>query len=653
MQPGGSNVNIHTSLTGQAQTIAGLNATSAAVARLRAQIVAAGEDTKFATLRQQGYNQAWFTVRRLVYASTLAIGAAGVGVVAFGLKFNSTMQQNMVAFTHFLGSTQAATAYLDKLYDLAAKTPFEFEDLTAATKKLIAFGYSGDQAYRTMVDIGDAAAGLGVSKEGIDRMTLAFGQMRTNGRILGGELRQLSEVGINARKYLQQAFNLTPDQMANIGRLHIPAEQGIEAILRGMENEFGGFAEKQANTFQGMLSTIHDYAQKLFGTITKPLFDKLSTDYLPRMVTLTKDLAAAFESGGWTGMAQLIANTTGHSEAFMQVWGRIVSISKSLSIIWRQELWPAIVNAAKALAPLLLLLWPLSWALKFMADHTTTFKIALSILLIYLIWTRVYLVLSGKALHFYATMGWRALVMLKLGLIPQLQRLIFYLFASDRAANGQFQRMGRLRWAYNNWRTVLVSARTAMLRYAVAVLVAGRAMALFLLTNPIGWAILIITTLAILYMKWDWFHDKVNTIFFWIKDHWKLLAAIFLGPLFLVGYVMVRFWDTIWDKIQWIWDKAKAVWDWVKGKLGWLFPDEQTATSFHAAPGLRGTSAMGIGSGGQVPRIGNTKVNAVDTSTLKNNFSPEYVQVGTKIQLDRKEIAEAVSTHKLYKDATR
>lgn len=679
IQPGSANVNIHTSVSNQAQTIAGLNAVGAAMGRLRLQMLKAGEATHLQTVRTQGYNQAWFTVRRLAYASTLAIGAATVGVIKFGLEFNSSMQQNMVAFTHFLGSTQLATAYLDKLYDLAARTPFEFQDLTMATKKLIAFGYTADQAYRTMVDIGDAAAGLGISKEGIDRMTLAFGQMKTNGRILGGELRQLSEVGINARKYLQQAFNLTPDQMANIGRLHIPAEQGIEAILRGMEGEFNGFAEKQAGTFQGMLSTIHDYAQKLFGTITKPLFDRLSSHYLPKMITLSKDLASAFEEGGWTAMARVVSENVGGGAKLMLIWGRIVSISKSLSIIISKELWPAFKDVMWLLTPLIALLWPVSWALQVMASHTTTFRIALTILLGYLVLTRIYLMLGGKAMQFYYAQMWRILVLLKVGLIPQIQRWVAWSLASARAQNGQFlagyrnngmiARLSRtiiyavkaqVAWLRITWANtagqsfltrVLIVGRAALLRYAMMMLVAARASAVFLLTNPIGWAILIITTLVILYYKWGWFHDKVNSIFFWIKNHWPLLVAIMLGPLTLIGYGIYKFWDKIWERIQWIWNKAKGLWEWIVGKFEWLpgvGPEGATApTNFAAPPGLRATSAMGA------PTINRQKANQFDSAKTGAAQSEKTTQVDTKLYVDRKVFAEAVTTHKLYKDATR
>ena len=187
--------------------------TAAAVNKVAAATTRAGLAAKEATHHSFLYSQAMFTLRRGVYALTLVTAAAATGIVTFGLKFNASMQQNEIAMEHFLGTNQLAKDLLNDLFDLAAHTPFEFQGLVDSTKQLLAMGYSGDQAYRTMVDIGDAVAGLGSGAQGIDRLTLAFGQMRTNGRILGGELRQLGEAGIEARKYLKEAFTLTEEEI--------------------------------------------------------------------------------------------------------------------------------------------------------------------------------------------------------------------------------------------------------------------------------------------------------------------------------------------------------------------------------------------------------------------------------------------------------
>lgn len=653
-------IELRLALSGQAQTIAGLNAVTAAQLRMQAANNRMGAGMAATTQRTWLMNQALFTARRLTYAGTLAVGAMAAGVVGFGLKFNASMQQNQVAFTHFLGSAQLATAYLDKLYDLAAVTPFEFQDLTEATKKLIAFGYSADGAYRTMVDIGDAAAGLGVSKEGIDRMTLAFGQMQTNGRILGGELRQLAEVGINARKYLQEAFHLTPDQMANIGRLHIPAKLGIEAILQGMERDFHGMAKDQATTFTGLMSTIHDYTQKLFGTITHPLFVWLSEKALPKIVTLTKAMSEGFERGGWTGMMRAMDQSLGLGGKLNIVWGRLASIGHSLGIILGQEIWPALVLIARSLVPFLALLWPISYALKLMADHTTIFGTALKILAVYIIVNKILLVGLGTI---YLRLG-RLIGILIDGyavLILRMKSFITWTGAAQ-ASNGRFVKIGPMQRFFMMLRTQLTASVVALKRYAIAVMVAARAMMVFLLTNPIGWAIIIITTLTVLYFKWKWFHDKVNAIFFWIRDHWPLLAIILLGPFGVFIVAISKSVNQIWNLIKWVWDKAKEFYNWVQNTpiLGWLIPGGPIGQSQQNSAAQ--TMTFNGNAAGKVPKssagtpggIFNTKpVNPTFNAANINGGSERVIEIHHQTIIDGKAVAESVSRYGIKKEALR
>src|SRR5262245_17976045 len=65
------------------------------------------------------------------------LAAAGVAAAGMGIKFNAGMEQSRTAFTNLLGNSRDAQAMLDRLYTIAAKTPFEFPQLTQATQRLI------------------------------------------------------------------------------------------------------------------------------------------------------------------------------------------------------------------------------------------------------------------------------------------------------------------------------------------------------------------------------------------------------------------------------------------------------------------------------------------------------------------------------------
>ena len=87
---------------------------------------------------------------------------------------------------------------LSDLQDFAQVTPFDLESVTNGSRRLLAMGFSAEQIIPVMTAVGDAAAGLGMQAEGIDRITLAMGQMAAKGKVSAEEIRQLAEAGIPA-----------------------------------------------------------------------------------------------------------------------------------------------------------------------------------------------------------------------------------------------------------------------------------------------------------------------------------------------------------------------------------------------------------------------------------------------------------------------
>jgi tape measure domain-containing protein len=225
---------------------------------------------------------------------TVALVKAGKA----GLNFNANMEQNTVAFKHFLGSTKAATKYLGQLYKLAATTPFEFQDVAAASKQLLAFGFTSKETIANLKNIGDAASGLGTGTEGINRMVLALGQMKVAGVVQGDELRQFQEAGINVYKYMEKAGLITKDDIGQIGQLHIDSAKAIKAIMDGMQRDFGGMSKAQSKTWAGQLSTMKDYAAQAFGAITKPLFDIGRTKVFPKINAELQKISKWAADGG-------------------------------------------------------------------------------------------------------------------------------------------------------------------------------------------------------------------------------------------------------------------------------------------------------------------------------------------------------------------
>lgn len=235
---------------------------------------------------------------RAKWAGAAVLAALG-GIAYVGLKFNSTMEQNTVAFTHFLGSAQAASQYIGQLYRLAATTPFEFAPLVTADKRMLAFGFSAKGALSTLKVIGDAVSGLGSGQEGIDRMVIAFGQIKAAGVLRGQDLLQLQQAGIATTKYLKEAGLITKKDVGQVGNLHISAQKGIAAIIAGMRRDFGGLSREQGKTFAGQLSTLRDNAKQIAGYATEPLFGALENGLLPALNRSVERMQKFAKGGGF------------------------------------------------------------------------------------------------------------------------------------------------------------------------------------------------------------------------------------------------------------------------------------------------------------------------------------------------------------------
>lgn len=189
--------------------------------------------------------------------------AAGVGL----FQAASKAEQTGIAFKTMLGSAESARAMLGQLRDFAAQTPFQFNELTVASQRLMAMGFAARDVIPVLRDVGDAAAGLAAGQEGVDRMVRALGQMEARGKVSSQEMLQLTEIGVPAWRYLAEAMGVTTGELQKmVEKGLVPASAGIEAIRAGIQSDFGGLMAQQAKTAAGQLSNLQDSAEKLAAT---------------------------------------------------------------------------------------------------------------------------------------------------------------------------------------------------------------------------------------------------------------------------------------------------------------------------------------------------------------------------------------------------
>lgn len=212
--------------------------------------------------------------------AALAITGIGAAIAAAGAKAiqaAGNLQNVQTAFTNMLGSAEKASAFTKQLQSFAAATPFEFNQVTAAAQKFLAFGFTAEQVIPTLTAVGDAAAGVGLGAEGINRATLALGQIAAKSKVQSDEMLQLTEAGIPAWQMLADKIGVTvPEAMDMVTKGMVDAQTGISALVTGMSQKFGGMMEQQSQTIQGTWSTMMDGLEQTAGQVGLRLAESLN-----------------------------------------------------------------------------------------------------------------------------------------------------------------------------------------------------------------------------------------------------------------------------------------------------------------------------------------------------------------------------------------
>jgi hypothetical protein len=378
-----------------AKFIADAKAAGASINYLDRQTAQLGRTFRTSGQRGFWFNQIMFTLRRQVYGVTLGLGALGIAAGVMGFKFDIGMEAAKMAFTRFLGGPEAANKEVEYLFDLAAKTPFEFPQLADAARKFLAFGYSVDETNSTLEALSDAVAAFGKGAPEIDRAVLALGQMRSAGRVLGQDLRQLQELGLFDPADFARRLSLPQGYLAHVGQLGIPSEAGIKAITDYWRERFGGASEEFSKTFMGRITTLRDYAGRAFGAMVQPLKDRLTNEIFPLLIRAFEDAGEAFETGGMTAALESIDKNLGKGTDLAGVWTYLADVGGKLWYIvsnLAQSFWNA-WNAAQGniivFGTLYILVYAL-WDIMRILNHEILFGVsALEILLFILILDRL------------------------------------------------------------------------------------------------------------------------------------------------------------------------------------------------------------------------------------------------------------------------
>ena len=208
---------------------------------------------------QSGYLQRLFQ-RMVAYASVTQAFSFLRNIREVTAQF----ELQRVALGSIIGDLNEANAMFEQIKAAAVKSPFQIKELVTYTKQLAAYKIESDELFETTQRLADISAGLGV---GMERLVLAYGQIRATGYLRASEVRQLTEAGIPIVEELAKKMSqLRGETVSAAEVMGLISERAIsfgmvKEVFDDMTSAGGMFykmQEKQAETLAGQWSNLQD-----------------------------------------------------------------------------------------------------------------------------------------------------------------------------------------------------------------------------------------------------------------------------------------------------------------------------------------------------------------------------------------------------------
>lgn len=204
----------------------------------------------------------------------IAIGGWSIGkFVNQMMQVRGQYQQTEMAFKTMLQSEEKADALMKQLIRTAAVTPFGVEDVTEGAKQLLAFNVAAEDVNKTLIGLGDVAAGMGLN---LKDLVMLYGTTIAKGKMDTMDLYQFLNRGIPIADEIAKVMGLDVTNAIKEVQKQIKAGKVTSDIfIQAMQSmtaegsKFGGLMEAQSKTITGQISNIEDAIEQMFNDLGK------------------------------------------------------------------------------------------------------------------------------------------------------------------------------------------------------------------------------------------------------------------------------------------------------------------------------------------------------------------------------------------------
>lgn len=230
----------------------------------------------------------------------------------------ATFENMKGQFELFTGSIQESKDLIEDLRGIAIKSPLELSDISEGARMLLTYGVAAKDVASEIDRLSEVSAGDG---ERFQRLSYAWGQINSMGRLMGTELRQLTEAGFNPLEMISKKTGRTMMELKGDmedGKISIEMVKDALKDATSEGGRFYGLNEKMSQTFSGRVSMMRDQ----WGRLLVDLGTGLNAGLKVAVNSMTAQMATLSEKfkeiGGIIGPAIADA-VSGDYERFVKI----------------------------------------------------------------------------------------------------------------------------------------------------------------------------------------------------------------------------------------------------------------------------------------------------------------------------------------------
>lgn len=212
------------------------------------------------------------------------------------------LENQRIAMGAILKDTGKAQSIFDKVQTLAVKSPFGVMQLNQSAKMLTAYNIQYSDLYDTLRRIADISAGVGVS---MDRIILAYGQIKAKHVLAGTELRQLTEANLPiidmlSKQYSQQEGRLVSasEIYDRVSRKQVSFEDVKKAFkeMTDAGGQFYNMQEAMSESLRSKWKNLGDAIDVAFGSVAQSGIG----DTMKGIADILTDMMSHWRTMAWT-----------------------------------------------------------------------------------------------------------------------------------------------------------------------------------------------------------------------------------------------------------------------------------------------------------------------------------------------------------------